>query len=59
MNNKKCCRVFATHLPGGSYGIMTVQKLLNIKDVSTTTIYTHVINNGGMGAQGPLDTLNI
>jgi len=29
------------------------------KDVSTTTIYTHVINNGGMGAQGPLDTLNI
>jgi site-specific recombinase XerD len=59
MNNKKCRHLFATHLPGGSYGIMTVQKLLGHKAVSTTMIYTHVINNGRMGAQGPLDAFNI
>ena len=57
--NKKRCHIFVTHLLGGGYHIRTVQKLLEHKDVSTTMIYTHVINNGRMGIQSPLDTLNI
>jgi site-specific recombinase XerD len=35
--------------------IRTVQGLLGQKDVSTTMIYTHVLNRGGRGVQSPLD----
>ena len=57
MSSPNCPVRFVQKSASNTYSIRTVQELLGHKDVSTTMIYTQVLNRGGKGVLSPLDAI--
>ncbi|WP_094555549.1 tyrosine-type recombinase/integrase [Synechococcus sp. 1G10] len=54
-NDLKWRYPYCSHLLQGSQDIRTINERLGHQDVSTTMIYTHVLNRVQLGVRSPAD----